>query len=205
MQDHWDKVYAKTDPLSLGWYEKTPEATINLFHQTQLTKNELVLDVGVGTSNFFDYLIAQGFTNLWGLDISKVAIEKKKQLLGDIKSSKIHWLRKDICAPDALDDIDEISLWNDRALLHFLLRSSDQQNYVINLKNKLKQGGYVIIGIFSRKGAKKCSGLDVKNYDTSELQQLLGAEFDLLNSFEYTYTQPSGNIRPYLYSLFQKR
>ncbi|MCX9088087.1 MAG: hypothetical protein OIN90_11060 [Candidatus Methanoperedens sp.] len=49
--------------------------------------------------------------------------------------------------------------------MHFLLEEEQQQMYLSTLKKVIKKGSYVIIAAFSLKGAKKCSGLDVKNYD----------------------------------------
>jgi len=68
----------------------------------------------------------------------------------------------------------------------------------------VKKDGYVIIATFSLKGAKKCSGLDVKNYDQNMLAKFLGEDFSLLEFFDYTHYMPSGEPRPYIYTLFQK-
>ena len=62
----------------------------------------------------------------------------------------------------------------------------------------------MILAEFNLEGAKKCSSLDVFNYNEEMLQERLGTEFKLLNSFNYTYTQPSGNTREYVYTLFQR-
>jgi hypothetical protein len=76
--------------------------------------------------------------------------------------------------------------------------------YLSTLKKVVKKGGYVIIAAFSLKGAKKCSGLDVKNYDQNMLAKFLGKDFILLEYFDYTYYMPSGKLRPYIYALFQR-
>jgi len=62
----------------------------------------------------------------------------------------------------------------------------------------------VIIAIFSLEGAKKCSGLDVVNYDHTMISQFLGNEFELLEHFPYLHIQPSGGKRPYAYTLFKR-
>jgi len=76
--------------------------------------------------------------------------------------------------------------------------------YLSTLKKVVKKGGYVIIAAFSLKGAKKCSGLDVKNYDQNMLAKFLGEDFRLLEYFDYTFSMRSGNLRPYIYALFQR-
>ena len=68
----------------------------------------------------------------------------------------------------------------------------------------MKIDGFVILAEFNLEGAKKCSGLAVFNYNEIMLQERLGNNFKLLRSFNYTYTQPSGNTREYIYTLFQR-
>jgi hypothetical protein len=69
----------------------------------------------------------------------------------------------------------------------------------------IKKDGYVIIATFSLKGVKKCAGLDVKNYDHNMLANFLGEDFNLIEYFDYEQYTPSGEIRPYIYTLFQKK
>ncbi len=102
---------------------------------------------------------------------------------------------------DHIQDLREIAVWHDRALLHFLLKENEQRMYLSTLKKVIKKGGYVIIAAFSLKGAKKCSGLDVKNYDQNMLVKFLGEDFTLLEYFDYTYHMPSGKQRPYISQL----
>ena len=73
------------------------------------------------------------------------------------------------------------------------------------LKRVVKQGGYVLIATFSLNGAKKCSGLDIRNYDENLLAEFLGEEFELIEHFDYMYYMPSGESRPYIYTLFQRK
>ena len=64
--------------------------------------------------------------------------------------------------------------------------------------------GFVIIAAFHLNGASACSGLPVHRYSSQMLQQKAGDEFKLLEAFDYTYTQPSGDTREYVYTLFQR-
>ena len=57
---------------------------------------------------------------------------------------------------------------------------------------------------FSLEGAQKCSGLDVKQYSKEMFKDKLGTNFELVDSFDYIYTMPSGAVRPYVYTLFRK-
>lgn len=160
--------------------------------------------MGAGVSTFIDYLIEKGFSNIIATDISKIALNKLKERLGKEKASKVRWIVDDITQPFYIQNLRDISVWHDRAVLHFLLKENQQQIYLSTLKKVIKKGGYVIIAAFSLEGAKKCSGLDVKNYDQNMLAEFLGEDFSLLEYFDYTYYMPSGEPRPYIYTLFQK-
>lgn len=63
----------------------------------------------------------------------------------------------------------------------------------------------MILAEFNLEGAKKCSGLNAFNYNEEMLQERLGTNFELLKSFNYNYTQPSGNTREYVCTLFQRK
>jgi ubiquinone/menaquinone biosynthesis C-methylase UbiE len=204
MKEHWNKIYSSRDIDKLSWYEEVPEPSIRLLSRCHLNKDEFVLDVGAGASTFIDYLINKGFSNIIATDISEIALNKLKERLGKEKASKVRWMVDDITQPVYIQNSRDISLWHDRAVLHFLLKENQQQVYLSILKKVIKKGGYVIIAAFSLEGAKKCSGLDVKNYDQNMLAEFLGKEFSLLEYFDYTYHMPSGEPRPYIYTLFQK-
>ena len=131
-------------------------------------------------------------------------MNKLKERLGEEKASEVRWIVYDITQPIHIQNLRDIFVWHDRAVLHFILKENQQKEYLSTLKKVIKKGGYVIIAAFSLKGAKKCSGLDVKNYDQNMLVKFLGEDFTLLEYFDYTYYMPSGEPRPYIYTLFQK-
>ncbi len=204
MKEHWDEIYEALDADELTWYEEIPEPSIKLLSKCHITNDETILDVGAGASTFVDYLIGQGFSNIIATDISEIALEKLKERLGKEKASLVRWIVDDITRPVHIRNLRDIAVWHDRAVLHFLLEDKQQHMYLSTLKKVIKKGGYVIIAAFSLKGAKKCSGLDVKNYDQNMLAKFLGEDFSLLEYFDYTHHMPSGEPRPYIYTLFQK-
>jgi hypothetical protein len=53
-------------------------------------------------------------------------------------------------------------------------------------------------------GATMCSGLPVQRHSMESLHEFLGDEFKLIESLDYTYHMPSGDLRPYVYTRFQK-
>jgi EEF1A lysine methyltransferase 2 len=204
MKEHWNKIYSTVDVEKLSWYEVIPEPSIRLLSQCHIKKDEFVLDVGAGASTFIGYLIDKGFSNIIATDISEVALKKLKERLGKEKAFQVGWIVDDITQPISIQNLRDISVWHDRAVLHFLLKEDQQQTYLSTLKKVIKKGGYVIIAVFSLEGAKKCSGLDVKNYDQNMLAEFLGEDFSLLEYFDYTHYMPLGEPRPYIYTLFQK-
>ena len=204
MKEHWEEIYEGLDVDELTWYEEIPEPSIRLLSKCHINKDESILDVGAGASTFIDYLLNQGFKNIIAADISETALNKSKERLGKEKASSVRWVVDDITRPVHIQDMRDITVWHDRAVLHFLLEEKQQKVYLSTLKKVLKNKGYVIIAAFSLKGAKKCTGLDVKNYDQDLLAKFLGEDFKLLEYFDHTYYMPSGVIRQYIYTLFQK-
>ncbi len=204
MKEHWDEIYEALDADELTWYEEIPEASIKLLSKCHINKDESILDVGAGASTFIDHLINQGYSNIIATDISEIALNKLKERLGNEKASPVRWIVDDITQPAHIQNLRDIAVWHDRAVLHFLLEENQQQMYLSTLKKVIKKGGYVIIAAFSLKGAKKCSGLNVKNYDQNMLAEFLGKDFSRLDYFDYTHYMPSREPRPYVYTLFQR-
>ncbi|MCK4992652.1 MAG: hypothetical protein KAS29_19270, partial [Bacteroidales bacterium] len=143
--------------------------------------------------------------NIIANDISSKALEALKFRLGSEHSSQVRWIVDDLTIPEDLLGLELIDLWHDRALLHFFQDAVSQDAYFNLLRTLVSQNGYVIIAAFNLKGAPKCSGLPVFRYNAPMLQEKLGEEFQLKEAFDYTYTQPSGDTREYVYTLFQRK
>lgn len=205
MKEHWNKVYKSREIDKLGWYEDKPIPSLNLLSRCNIDKDDPILDVGCGATTFIDCLIGQGFTNIVAVDISETALNKLKERLGEEKASLVEFIVDDITQPIHINNLKNIAVWHDRALLHFLLEETQLQAYLTTLKKVVKEDGYVIIATFSLKGAKRCSGLDVKQYDQDMLAEFLGNDFELVEYLEYEYHMPSGETRPYVYTLFQRK
>lgn len=203
-KEHWEKVYSSKETTELGWYEEVPQPSLDLFAKSAIGKDERILVVGVGESTLIERLVDLGYVNIIALDISRTALEKLKGRLGEEKSKAVTFVEDDITAPSYITELENVSIWQDRAMLHFLTDENSRSGYLNTLKRTLVSGGYAIIACFSPDGARKCSGLDVVNYDHNSLESFLGEEFELLEYFYYTHTTPSGALRPYVYTLFRK-
>jgi EEF1A lysine methyltransferase 2 len=204
-KNHWDKVYSKNELNKLGWYEETPQPSLDLINSCNLKNDAAILDVGSGASTLIKNLISNSYSNISALDISRVALDRAKQLLTPEEVEKVNWIADDIINPKNIQQFGNLDLWHDRTVLHFLINEDQQKGYLETLKKVVRKEGYVIIAVFSLEGAKKCSGLDVKNYDHKMIEEYLGGDFKLLKHFPYLYKMPSGELRPYIYTLFQRK
>jgi SAM-dependent methyltransferase len=201
---HWDRAYTKTPIDKLGWYESTPQQSLQLIAKCGLEKDACILNVGAGASNLIDALLEEGYTNLIANDISSAALKNLKHRLED-DQHKVRWIMDNLTNPSQLDKLEAIDLWHDRAVLHFFCDKNDQKTYFDLVRKIVKPGGYVIIAVFNLEGATKCSGLTVFRYNKEILQQGLGNDFNLIESFDNIYQMPSGDVRPYVYALFQRK
>jgi len=199
---HWNSAYLKNPMEKLGWYEDTSEQTLQLIKETTLPKDASILNVGSGTSTLIDDLLKKGFSNIIANDLADASLQSLKGRVGEHTS--VQFLVDDLLNPRKLNALKNIDLWNDRAVLHFFLKEKEVTSYFNLLKKVLSPNGYVIIAVFAKDGAEKCCGLAIKRYDTAMLQKELGADFELKNSFTFTFINPYGGERPFIYTLFQR-
>jgi len=155
MKEHWNEIYEALDIDELPWQEKIPEPSIKLLSKCHINKDEPILDVGAGASTFVDYLINQEFRNIITVDISEIGLNKLKQRLGKEKASSVRWITDDITQPIYIQNLKDIAVWHDRAVLHFLLEESQQQMYLSTLKKGVKKGGLCYYRCLFIKGSKK--------------------------------------------------
>ncbi len=203
LQHYWETIYNVVDHEKSGWYEKKPEPTIQLIEKSNISKDDHIFIAGAGTTTLVDYLLDNNYTNITVSDISSTALEILKERLKD-QANTINWLVDDLTHPEKLQQILPVDLWIDRAVFHFFTETEDQKTYIDLLNKLVKPSGKVIIATFNLKGATKCSGLPVRRYNELMLKEKLSPEFELQESFETLYTMPSGDTRPYLYTLFKK-
>lgn len=199
--DHWNEIFKKTDEEKLGWHEDDYSQTLKFIELISGWGNSKIFLSGVGTSGLID-LLSEANTELVLNDISSAAIEKLKHRYGS-KPHNFKWLCQNISEPLPAE-LDDIDIWIDRAVLHFLNDDSAIEGYFRNVHATIKKGGYALFAEFSKTGASHCAGLDVRRYDLDDFKNQL-TEFELVESDEYTYINPTGDPRPYLYALFKKK
>jgi len=203
-EKHWDNAYIKNPINSLGWYEEDPKPSMNLIDVCNLPDDATIFNAGAGASTLISQLVNKGYSNIIINDISAAALTELRTNLNTSKNTSLQFIVDDLTNPIELLNLKNVDLWHDRAVLHFFTTEQQQKAYFNLIRKVLKPKGYVILAEFNLDGEKKCSGLDVINYNDIMLQERLGDEFSLLKSFNYTYTQPSGNTREFVYTLFQK-
>lgn len=204
-EKHWNNAYQKSPISNLGWYEENPKASTDLITLCKLPREALIFNAGAGATTLISELLAKGYENIVVNDISAVALTELKSHLPSPINATVQFVVDDLTNPSELLKLKNIDLWHDRAVLHFFTEEKQQKAYFELLKGAIKPKGFVILAEFNLEGAKKCSGLDVFNYNEEMLQERLGTDFVLLKSFNYMYIQPSGNTREYVYTLFQKK
>lgn len=198
---HWDAAYTKNPTEKLGWFEEVSQQTLDLITETNVPKNASILNIGSGSSTLIDSLLKEGYTNIIANDISSKALGSLKNRVQDHES--VTFLQDDITQPKQLKNL-QVDVWNDRAVLHFFLKEEEQNAYFNLLKQVVKPNGFVIIAVFALDGAEKCCGLPLKRYNAEMLKEKLGANFTLFKAFDYTFVNPYGGERPYIYTLFQR-
>lgn len=197
-QEYWDDIYIKNRPDEVSWFQKEPDISLKIIQRISNNKTQII-DVGGGASVLTDYLLQLGYSNVAVLDISKKAIDHAKRRLAEL-AIKVEWHVKDITdfIPSHPYDI-----WHDRAVFHFLTDKKSRELYIKTLKNTLRAEGYVIIATFAKDGPKKCSGLDIVQYDSLSIQHEFGDEFTLVEDYPEIHLTPKGNEQHFSYFLFQ--
>ncbi len=199
-KSHWNDAYEGKSESTVSWFQKKPECSLELINHSGVPRSGTLIDVGGGASLLVDYLIRDGFTDITVLDISHVALCTAQARLGERKKL-ISWIEADITLFQTTEQFD---LWHDRAVFHFLTQASERKRYINLLHQSIKPGGHVIIATFAIGGPKKCSGLNIVQYDATKLSQELGEIFTLIEQKDELHITPSGHKQAFGYYHFKR-
>ena len=97
----------------------------------------------------------------------------------------------------------QYDLWHDRATFHFLT-SADQIDKYLGIVQYFAKG-FLTIGTFSKDGPKKCSGLEIKQYDQQELEHLLSNGFKKIKCITEDHITPFNTKQHFLFCSFKAK
>ena len=196
---HWETVYETKNPDQVSWTQETPKTSLEFIHSFGLKKTAKIIDIGGGDSKLVDYLLDEGFENVTVLDISAKSLEKAKERLGE-KANKVNWIVSDITEfePNMTFDV-----WHDRATFHFLTTTEEIKKYLKTARKSVN--GFLTIGTFSKNGPKKCSGLEIKQYNEDELTLELKNGFDKINCVTEDHITPFNTTQNFLFCSFERQ
>jgi uridine phosphorylase/ubiquinone/menaquinone biosynthesis C-methylase UbiE len=196
VQAHWEGVYGTRSSDQVSWFRPHLETSIALIERAARDRSARIIDVGGGESTLVDDLITLGYRNLTVLDVSQTALKVTRARLGE-RANQVEWIAADITRADLPSAAYDV--WHDRAVFHFLTDPDDRAAYIDRVRRCVKPGGHVIVGTFGLAGPPKCSGLDVRRYDSESLHGEFGRRFRLIDSVTELHETPFGTTQQFLY------
>lgn len=175
--------------------------SMRLVHETTLTEEAALLDVGAGASVFVDDSLAAGFTDITALDQSPIGLKIAEDRLGPL-GARVRWVVADLLS---WNPPRTYALWHDRAVLHFLLEEADREKYARVLRQATVSGSWVIIGVFGPEGPQMCAGLPVRTYGPEDVREVLGDDFEIQHTELMDHIRPDGDHQQYLWTLARRR
>jgi SAM-dependent methyltransferase len=200
-KQHWENVFKTKSEEEVSWFQAYPKTSMEFVNLFNLPLNANIIDIGGGDSHFVDALLHKGFENIYVLDISSNAIERAKHRLGE-RASKVNWIISDITEFEPPVQFD---FWHDRAAFHFLTAEDGINKYVSVAEDAIKKDGYLILGTFSERGPKKCSGLEIKQYSEASMSARFEIAFDRIKCITEDHTTPFNTVQNFLFCSFRKR
>lgn len=198
-KDHWENVYQTKDHKKVGWYQESPDVSLELLSKIHADPSQSIIDVGCGASVLVDKLIEQGYKEITLVDLSEEALSIIKDRLGD-KGNIPNYFSQDITKAAYSDTFD---IWHDRAVFHFLTDAKDRKDYISTISKSLSDHGRAIIGTFSVNGPNACSGLDVVQYDEEKMKSALSPDLELVDSVISIHEMPNGAEQEYMYFIIK--
>lgn len=200
-KEHWEKVFAAKAENEVSWFQTYPKTSVAFLELFNLPLDANIIDVGGGDSHFVDALLDKGYKNIYVLDISANAIERAKKRL-EARADMVNWIVSDITEYEPKIKFD---LWHDRAAFHFLTSEENINKYVSIAENAVKNDGYLILGTFSENGPKKCSGLEIQQYNETSMSARFEVKFDRIKCITEDHTTPFNTVQNFLFCSFRKK
>lgn len=198
-KEHWEQVYKTKTPDQVSWTQENPKTSLDYIKASKLPKNAALIDIGGGDSLLVDYLLEEGYSQITVLDISEKAIKRAQKRLG-IAADKVTWIVSDILDFKPKRTYD---LWHDRATFHFLTTATEIETY----KKTVTQwvDSYMVLGVFSKEGPLKCSGLPITQYNLTELTACFGTAFEVLHAQTEDHSTPFDTLQNFQFAHLKKK
>ena len=199
-KQHWENIYKTKDLNDLSWYQPKPETSLSFLEQFSIPISAKVIDVGGGDSLFVDYLLDLGYQNITVLDISEFAIEKARTRLGT-RANLVKWIISDAATFNPNEKYD---FWHDRAAFHFLTDENEIESYINIVQKSLNPNGVLVIGTFSENGPIKCSGIEIRQYSETSMNERLSIYFDKIKCVSVDHKTPFDTVQSFVFCSFKK-
>jgi len=197
---HWENIYQTKQPDEVSWFQPTPTTSLDFIKYFDIPETAKIIDIGGGDSMLVDHLLDLGYDDITVLDISMAALDRAKIRLGE-RAKKIKWIVQDAATFVPKEKYD---FWHDRAAFHFLTDEQEIGSYINAAKNGISNGGILVIGAFSEQGAKKCSGIDIKQYSEESMSVRLKEYFEKVRCITVDHTTPFNTVQNFIFCSFRR-
>jgi len=199
-KNHWEQIYQTKKPDEVSWYQPMPVTSLSFFDQYNVPKEAKIIDIGGGDSYLVDHLLNLGYKDITVLDISEASLERAKSRLGN-RSGLVTWIVADAAT---FKPIERYDFWHDRAAFHFLTKEDEIQNYIHTVHQSINPSGILVLGTFSEQGPKKCSGIEIKQYSETSMNELLKGSFEKIKCITVEHKTPFDTIQQFIFCSFRK-
>lgn len=197
---HWESVYSARPSDELGWFEPVPSTLPLVLAHSE--PGDGVVDIGGGDSRLVDELIDRGYADLTVVDLSATALARARARLGE-RAAPVAWLHQDLTDFEPTRTWD---LWHDRAVFHFLTTPAQRNAYRYAAARAVRTGGVIVVATFAPDGPESCAGLPVNRYDTHQLVDEFGTDFDAVTAQRLPPNPIGiGDRRPYVAAVLRRR
>ncbi|TVR80967.1 MAG: class I SAM-dependent methyltransferase [Chitinophagaceae bacterium] len=197
---HWENIYKTKELKEVSWFQPTPETSLDFLKELNVSISAKIIDIGGGDSFLVDHLLDLGHLDLTVLDISEAAINRAKKRLGN-HANKVKWVVADAANFQPAEKYD---FWHDRAAFHFLTNENDISNYLQTAQQYINTSGILVVGTFSEKGPKKCSGIEIKQYTENTLTERFGKFFEKIKCITVDHKTPFDTTQNFVFCSFKK-
>lgn len=200
--EHWDTVYQSKGEAEVSWFEQSPHASLDLIEASGLAPGAAV-DIGAGRSRLAEALLARGWRPVIALDISEAALGElaahaETAGLADglicVTSDILTW------QPD-----QQVALWHDRAVFHFLIDPADQAAYAALAAKTVRAGGIVVLATFAPDGPEQCSGLPTARHGAEDLARIFSPAFTLERQLRLEHRTPWGSMQAFTWVTLRRQ